>query len=185
MREWASERLTFLLGVALPLLESLKSNKLVMWPISQKVSSMKLQLFNQSHCKYLSPFYNHIPHRQSILSQILFCRLKWPSRRYDTWLFISSNIFAVDTLVLNPFLWMLGQPQINGENFKLIGHVTSLIPNSDSSCSNKMKWTIFIIAKYNAFHFHFDSLEIILTNLDDFLSHFYISMWLDLSTVSV
>ena len=34
--------------------------------------------------------------------------------------------------ILNPVLWSVNQPQINGGNVKLIDHVTSLVPCKDS-----------------------------------------------------
>ena len=48
----------------------------------------------------------------------------------------SLNLWSVDqseSHILNPVLWLVGQSQTHGGNFKLIDHVTILIPCKDFS----------------------------------------------------
>ena len=80
--------------------------------------------------------------------------------------------FCGETTLLNEFrhnsLYLQYRKMVSESNSVIDQHTTNswrkfeacLIPCRYSSCcfSNKMKWTIFIIAKYNAFHFHFHSI---------------------------
>lgn len=53
--------------------------------------------------------------------------------------------------IQNPAFWLVGQPQIRGGNFSMIGHMTRLIPCKDSNLNYRTvsrRRTIFMVYNY-------------------------------------
>ena len=71
--------------------------------------------------------------------EFLQCKYVYQACHVTCLLKISSKNLKLgnqsESQFLNPFMWLVGQPQNHGGNFKMIGHMTSLIP-----CKYSSRW---------------------------------------------